>query len=107
MLFILNIMVLPGYRSSKITQLIKQDKLELTGDIQLAQKFSQLLVDSKPDIEEWLSKVVGDALAHTLVFNVSQLVIALCLEQQKVDSSRWGLTEEWRVAQLHLKSPIL
>ena len=96
----LNIVVLPELRDhSKITQLIKQDKLELTGDIQLAQKFSQLLVDSKPDIEEWLSKVVGDALAHTLVFNASQLGERIVSRAEKSRQQiAEVLTEEWRVA---------
>lgn len=101
----LNIMVLPELRDhSKITQLIKQDKLELTGDIQLAQKFSQLLVDSKPDIEEWLSKVVGDALAHTLVFNASQLGERIVSRAEKSRQQiAEVLTEEWRVAPASLE----
>ncbi|MEF1215742.1 SCP2 sterol-binding domain-containing protein, partial [Vibrio alginolyticus] len=42
----LNLSVLPELRDqANITRLIKQDKLELEGDIQLAQKFSQLMVD--------------------------------------------------------------
>ncbi|MCV5224257.1 SCP2 sterol-binding domain-containing protein, partial [Escherichia coli] len=64
----LNLSVLPELRDqANITRLIKQDKLELEGDIQLAQKFSQLMTDCKPDIEEWLSRVTGDVVAHTLV----------------------------------------
>ncbi len=61
----LNLSVLPELRDqANITRLIKQDKLELEGDIQLAQKFSQLMTDCKPDIEEWLSRVTGDVVAH-------------------------------------------
>ncbi|MDF5565344.1 SCP2 sterol-binding domain-containing protein, partial [Vibrio parahaemolyticus] len=64
----LNLSVLPELRDqANITRLIKQDKLELEGDIQLAQKFSQLMVDCKPDVEEWLSRVTGDVDAHTFV----------------------------------------
>lgn len=60
--------VLPELKGQvNITQLIKQDKLLLDGDMQLAQKFSQLLFDIKPDPEEWLSRVTGDVVAHTVV----------------------------------------
>ncbi|MEZ9856699.1 SCP2 domain-containing protein, partial [Vibrio breoganii] len=63
----LNLSVLPELREqSNITKLIKQDKLILEGDIQLAQKFAQLMTDCKPDLEEWLSRVTGDVVAHTL-----------------------------------------
>lgn len=56
----LNLSVLPELREqANITKLIKQDKLVLEGDIQLAQKFAQLMTDCKPDIEEWLSRVTG------------------------------------------------
>ncbi|NCO47006.1 MAG: hypothetical protein GW890_11750, partial [Vibrio sp.] len=64
----LNVSILPELREqANITQLIKQDKLVLEGDIQLAQKFAQLITDCKPDVEEWLSRLTGDVLAHALV----------------------------------------
>ncbi len=67
----LNLSALPELREqSNITKLIKQDKLILEGDIQLAQKFAQLMTDCKPDLEEWLSRVTGDVVAHTLVQGV-------------------------------------
>ena len=70
----LNLSVLPELREqSNITKLIKQDKLILEGDIQLAQKFAQLMTDCKPDIEEWLSRVTGDVVAHTLVQGVKNV----------------------------------
>lgn len=71
----LSLSVLPELREqANITQLIKQDKLVLEGDIQLAQKFSQLLTDAKPDLEEWLSRVTGDVIAHTFVSSAKQSV---------------------------------
>ncbi|MBD1574532.1 SCP2 domain-containing protein [Vibrio sp. S17_S38] len=84
---------------SKITQLIKQDQLVLEGDIQLAQKFSQLMADIKPDIEEWVSRVTGDVVAHTLVQGLKAptqwLKSEVRLQQQRLGIV---LTEEWKVA---------
>ncbi|WP_194090508.1 ubiquinone biosynthesis accessory factor UbiJ [Vibrio hibernica] len=89
---------------SKITQLIKQDQLVLEGDIQLAQKFSQLMTDIKPDIEEWVSRVTGDVVAHTLVQGLKAptqwLKSEVELQQQRLGIV---LTEEWRVAPSHLE----
>lgn len=96
----LNLSVLPELRDqSNITKLIKQDKLVLEGDIQLAQKFSQLMTDCKPDIEEWLSRVTGDVVAHTLVqgvTNAGQLFKSQVTKHQ--NHLAQVLTEEWRIA---------
>ena len=45
---------------------LRDGSLELTGDAHLADDFQQLLAYAKPDIEEELSGVVGDAAAHRL-----------------------------------------
>ncbi|WPC74050.1 ubiquinone biosynthesis accessory factor UbiJ [Vibrio porteresiae] len=84
---------------SNITRLIKQDKLVLEGDIQLAQKFAQLMTDSKPNVEEWLSRVTGDVVAHTVVQGVKE-VTGFLHERWSRHQSHFGqvLTEEWRIA---------
>ncbi|MDC5821043.1 SCP2 domain-containing protein [Vibrio europaeus] len=96
----LNLSVLPELREqANITKLIKQDKLVLEGDIQLAQKFSQLMTDCKPDIEEWLSRVTGDVVAHTVVqgaANVGQIFKSQAAKHQ--DHLAQVLTEEWKIA---------
>ena len=96
----LNLSVLPELRDqSNITKLIKQDKLILEGDIQLAQKFAQLMTDCKPDLEEWLSRVTGDVVAHTLVQgvkNVSGVVAKQATKHQ--NHLAQVLTEEWKIA---------
>ncbi|MFS1909348.1 SCP2 domain-containing protein [Vibrio lentus] len=96
----LNLSVLPELREqSNITKLIKQDKLILEGDIQLAQKFAQLTTDCKPDLEEWLSRVTGDVVAHTLVQgvkNVGGLVAKQATKHQ--NHLAQVLTEEWKIA---------
>nr|WP_158118789.1 SCP2 domain-containing protein [Vibrio cidicii] len=96
----LNLSVLPQLREqANITRLIKQDQLVLDGDIQLAQKFAQLMTDAKPDVEEWLSRVTGDVVAHSAVQgarNVGEFLRA----QAKKHQNHLGqvLTEELRVA---------
>lgn len=49
---------------NRLTHLIKQDKLQLEGDIQLAQAFSQLFLKLNIDWEEQLAKRTNDVLAH-------------------------------------------
>ncbi|CAH7485976.1 Ubiquinone biosynthesis accessory factor UbiJ [Vibrio chagasii] len=96
----LNLSVLPELREqSNITKLIKQDKLILEGDIQLAQKFSQLMTDCKPDLEEWLSRVTGDVVAHTLVQGIKN-VGGLVAKQATKHQNHFAqvLTEEWKIA---------
>lgn len=95
----LNLSVLPELREqANITKLIKQDKLVLEGDIQLAQKFAQLMTDCKPDMEEWLSRVTGDVIAHSLVAgatNLSQFVKSKAKKHQ--NHLGQVITEEWKL----------
>ncbi|MCC4236662.1 SCP2 domain-containing protein [Vibrio anguillarum] len=95
----LNVSILPELREqANITQLIKQDKLVLEGDIQLAQKFAQLITDCKPDVEEWLSRLMGDVLAHALVQGVKDIGQALQSQRSKHQNHlSQVLTEEWRL----------
>ena len=96
----LNLSVLPELREqSNITKLIKQDKLILEGDIRLAQKFAQLMTDCKPDLEEWLSRVTGDVVAHTLVQGVKN-VGGFVASQANKHQNHFAqvLTEEWKIA---------
>ncbi|MDN3608687.1 ubiquinone biosynthesis accessory factor UbiJ [Vibrio ostreicida] len=96
----LNVSVLPQLREqSNITQLIKQDKVVLEGDIQLAQRFSQLLMDCKPDLEEWLSRLTGDVFAHSFAQGVIGLKQRAKAQMDK-GHRRFGqvLTEEWQLA---------
>lgn len=48
------------------TSALRDGSLELTGDPHLAADFQKLLAYARPDIEEELSSVVGDAVAHRL-----------------------------------------
>ena len=101
----LNLSVLPELREqSNITKLIKQDKLILEGDIQLAQKFAQLMTDCKPDLEEWLSRVTGDVVAHTLVQGVKNVGGFVASQANKHQNHlAQVLTEEWKIAPAQLE----
>ncbi len=96
----LNLSVLPQLREkNNITQLIKQDKLVLEGDLNLAQQFSALLTELKPDVEEKLSQYTGDIVAHTLVSGVKNS--ACWVKKQISRQTRYAaevLTEEWKIA---------
>ncbi len=94
----LKLAVLPQLKDqSNITRLIKQDQLVLEGDVQLAQRFSRLINDAKPELEEWLSRLIGDPLAHTLAFSAKSGVQWLD-NQVKYKQSQFSqlVTEEWR-----------
>jgi len=45
---------------------VRDGSLDLTGDAYTAQSFQELLAYAKPDIEEELSAIVGDAASHRL-----------------------------------------
>jgi ubiquinone biosynthesis protein UbiJ len=96
----LSLAVLPQLRDhSNITTLIKQEKIELDGDLKLAQSFADLLQAIRPDIEEWLSRYTGDIVAHTLVQGVRDT--GNWLRQQAGRHQQHlaeVLTEEWRMA---------
>ena len=48
------------------TTAIRDGSLDISGDAELAGQFQQLLAFARPDIEEELSGIVGDAAAHRL-----------------------------------------
>ncbi len=96
----LSLAILPQLKEqANITQLIKQDKLVLEGDMQLAQQFAQLLTDSKPDLEEWLSRITGDVVAHTVVSGIKSVGHTLQSSFEKHQSHlAQVITEEWKLA---------
>lgn len=57
----LGLMRLLGPRAQEA---IRQGFVKFTGDAELAERFRKLLLYARPDLEEELSRVVGDPLAH-------------------------------------------
>lgn len=67
-----SLLTLPELQNvANITQLIKQDKLNLVGDIQVAQQFSHVVKSLEIDWEEQLARHTGDVVAHEL-FQVAE-----------------------------------
>lgn len=58
---------------ANLTELIKQDKLKLEGDLNLLQSFSHFMQQVEFDFAEPLSKWIGDAPTHMLQQGVKQL----------------------------------
>lgn len=84
--------------SQQLGELIKSEQLSIVGDIKLAQHFSDLLTQVNIDIEELLSHKIGDALAHSLVYNTSQLFHSLKHRAQSIaEDAQEVLTHEWRL----------
>lgn len=48
--------------------------VRIEGDAEVAQKFSELLKQAKPDIEEELSRIIGDVAAHQIGNTVRSLL---------------------------------
>lgn len=96
----LHLSALPDLRNeSNITRLIKQEKIELEGDIKLVQSFSQLLKDIKPDLEEKLSLYTGDIVAHSVVQGAKDLGCWVKKQAKKHENHlAQVLTEEWKIA---------
>jgi len=61
-----SLLTLAGMAGSSGEDALRDGTLELTGDIQTAKAFQDLLNYAKPDIEEELSSLIGDAAAHRL-----------------------------------------
>ncbi|MCG6201403.1 ubiquinone biosynthesis accessory factor UbiJ [Psychromonas antarctica] len=87
------------HNNHQLTALIKSERLEVEGDIQLAQKFAQLLMAMEIDWEELLSSKVGDVLAHKLCYHVKQCRQGLSQQQQKIEQQcAEFISEELRLA---------
>jgi ubiquinone biosynthesis protein UbiJ len=69
--------------SSKISQLIQQNKLVLEGDINVAQAFSGLIKDLDIDWEEQLSQYTGDVFAHQTFANMKSVFLSAQQNMQK------------------------
>ncbi|MFQ6371884.1 SCP2 domain-containing protein [Shewanella sp. YIC-542] len=82
-----------------LTELIKQDKLRIEGDLTLLQQFSGFLQHVRPDLAEPLSRWIGDAPAYWLSSTVLRTGNALQQVFRKTCSHLGQLaTEEYQIA---------
>jgi ubiquinone biosynthesis protein UbiJ len=79
---------------SQLTRLIKQDKLQIDGDLQVAQQFSSLLQQLDPDWEQQLSLWLGDALAHKVATAIEQLQGYIQAQLQQLEQATTELAQD-------------
>jgi len=84
---------------AKITKLIREGKLDLEGDIQLAQTYSSALSKIEIDWPEQLSNYLGDGMSH----RVTQGIKSLHTQQQKLveklkSTTKHTLQDELKIA---------
>jgi ubiquinone biosynthesis protein UbiJ len=84
---------------ASLTELIKQDKLSLEGDLQLLQSFSQFIKQVRFDFAEPLSRYIGDAPTHILTSTAkSAHQWALSIIDKTGDHLSQLATQEYRLA---------
>ena len=84
---------------ANLTELIKQDKLSIEGDIQLLQTFSHYMQHIEFDFAEPLSRYIGDAPTYKLLTTTQQ--IGKDIKSMLVKSRAYLgqlTTEEYRLA---------
>ncbi len=79
---------------SQLTRLIKQDKLHIDGDLQVAQQFSSLLQQLDPDWEQQLSAWLGDALAHKVAVAIKQLQLYIQTQLRQLERASVELAQD-------------
>jgi ubiquinone biosynthesis accessory factor UbiJ len=79
---------------SQLTRLIKQDKLQIDGDLQVAQQFSSLLQQLNPDWQQHLSGWLGDALAHKVANAIQQLQLYIQTQLQQLEQATVELAHD-------------
>ncbi|MBB1269991.1 SCP2 domain-containing protein [Shewanella sp. SR44-3] len=97
---------------ASLTELIKQDKLQIEGDTQLLQDFSQFLKQIRFDFAEPLSRYLGDAPAHQILtkakslhLSTKQILNDTASHLSQLATEEYGLTphqSEYRAYQAHL-----
>ncbi|MBV7316840.1 SCP2 domain-containing protein [Shewanella sp. NIFS-20-20] len=86
-------------RGDSVTDLIKQDKLVLTGDLQVLQSLSRYLQMNPPDVANALSLYIGDVPVHHLEQAGRRTVdMARTLWQASWQHMGELATEEYRIA---------
>jgi len=83
-------------KEQQLTTLIKQEKLDIQGDIKVAQQFAQLAENLNIDWESELAKHIGDIPTHKLG-QFSQRMkerLSFAAEQIQADASEWLVHEK-------------
>lgn len=101
----LSLSVLPELRQREnLPALIKQGRLEVSGDLQVIQQFSALIDLAEFDPAEYLAPWIGDIAAQTLSQAGERVVSNFKLRIQRKPAQLSELiTEEWRSAPSQLE----
>lgn len=83
-------------QEQQLTSLIKQDKLDLQGDIKIAQQFAALFENIDIDWQSELAKHIGDVATYKLSqsFNALKNKATFAKTQIQADASEWLIHEK-------------
>jgi len=83
-------------KDQQITELIKQEKLDLSGDIKVAQQFANIAQTLNIDWQSELALHIGDIATHKLVTFGKSIAhkLAFASEQIQADASEWLVHEK-------------
>jgi ubiquinone biosynthesis protein UbiJ len=79
---------------SQLTRLIRENALDITGDLQQLQKFNDFFARLDPDWAEHLSGYIGDAAAHKVALTLQQLQQLIQAKLQLADQSMTALMQD-------------
>ena len=86
---------------SMLTQLIRQDKLDLQGDLNLAQGFSNAFAELDIDWPEHFSRYIGDAPAQQLWLSIQALKRRGSQTKSKLESTLTTLCQDELAVTIH------
>ena len=87
--------------ANKITQLIRENKLDLDGDLHLAQTYSGAFSKINIDWEEHLSDYLGDAASHKLFRLITQTQQQASTSLKKCQSTLTALMQDELKVAIH------
>lgn len=79
---------------SQLTRLIREEVLDIQGDLAQLQKFNDFFARLNPDWAEHLSGYIGDAAAHKVAITLQQLQQLLQMKLAQADQSVTSLLQD-------------
>lgn len=79
---------------SQLTRLIRENALDITGDLAQLQRFNDFFAKLNPDWAEHLSGYIGDAAAHKVAQTLQQLQQLIQLKLELADKSVTALLQD-------------
>ena len=79
---------------SQLTRLIRENALDIDGDLQQLQKFSQFFAKLQPDWAQELSGYVGDAAAHKIDRTLRHLLLLLQHQLEQAEQNIGELLQD-------------